>query len=132
MALSLYGCKKNHPEGDGNLITIPLPKNLFPTSMQKESPKRGWQLFSASRHTSLIYQSDAKRITQKGMATLKSSTSLFGDTPIGCRKNHPKGDGNLQIRDRGVLLYIFRCRKNHPKGDGNRSLGSKTATNFAG
>ena len=62
--------------------------------MQKESPKRGWQLRSTEIFSLLL-------VTSR------------------CKKNHPKGDGNLLSNTPGSISSIKRCKKNHPKGDGN-------------
>ena len=66
--LTYERCRKNHPKGDGNFVLLVV---LVPIKeeMQKESPKRGWQRRYYFKVVIVPLNSDAERITQKGMAT---------------------------------------------------------------
>ena len=87
--------------------------------MQKESPKRGWQRSSVKVYVK-AYEG-CKKNHPKGDGNYTLYLNFPFPAKDRCRKNHPKGDGNsgvLSIHFPSTTTF-FRCRKNHPKGDGN-------------
>ena len=135
-------CKKNYPKGDGNIWRA-SGKLRVKRVMQKELPKRGWQLGQLFYYYPLYFYSrckknypkgdgnfflaikktvkmknDAKRITQKGMATCYNLKDIFIKYDFDAKRITQKGMATPKVLTLGKQVSSLGCKENYPKGDG--------------